>query len=168
MARRKEPAIVWVEDGLIKVLPVNSKGVYFTDFTECLYNLVSGVRWHVVNNGYLRGYINKELIYLHHLILPPKDGFWIDHINRNKADNRWCNLRYVTPTENLINRGLTRANTSGYLGVYWDNEREKWSACIKLNKKTKRLGRFLTKEEAARAYLEAVEKYYPGILYCAI
>jgi len=37
MAKRKEPSIIWVEDNLIKILPVNSETVYFTDFTNEMY-----------------------------------------------------------------------------------------------------------------------------------
>lgn len=167
MAKRKEPAQIWVEDNLIKIKPVNCETIYFTDYSKKMFNLVYSVRWYITNNGYLRGTLkNSEEVLFHHLVLPKKEGFHCDHINRNKADNREINLRHVNYSESEVNKGLTKANTSGYIGVTWDKEREKWSAFIRVNKKSKRLGRFTNIEDAANAYMEAVEKYYPGILYC--
>jgi hypothetical protein len=33
MAKRKEPSVVWIEEGLIKILPTNNEIIYFTDYT---------------------------------------------------------------------------------------------------------------------------------------
>lgn len=82
-----------------------------------------------------------------------------------KNDNRRCNLRNITRTENMINVGLSKANTSGYLGVSWNIKNEKWMASIRVNKKSKNLGYYDDPEEAHQAYKEAAEKYYPGIVY---
>ena len=164
MAKRKEPAIVWCEDDLIKILPVNSETIYFTDYSDEMYQLTSGVRW-LVSGGYLRGYINKETVSLHHLVLPKQKGLICDHVNRKKNDNRRCNLRNVTPTENQINRGLTNANTSGYLGVSWNIKNKSWMASIRIDKKSKNLGYYDNPQKAHEMFLSAVEDYYPGILF---
>ena len=165
MAKRKEPSIIWVEDNLIKILPVNSEIIYFTDYSDKMYQLIYGVRWAVTNKGYLRGYINGKNISLHHLVFPKEEGMHSDHINRKKEDNRICNLRNITPTENYINRGLTIRNTSGYLGVSWNIKSEKWMASIRINKKSKNLGYYDDPQEAHEVFKCAAEKYYPGILY---
>ena len=165
MAERKEPAVVWYKDGLIKILPVNSETVYFTDYSDEMFKLINGVRWTVTNKGYLRGYINGKNISLHHLVLPKEEGIHSDHINRKKEDNRRCNLRNVTPTENFVNRGLTIRNTSGYLGVSWNIKSKKWMASIRVNKKSKNLGYYDDPEEAHEVFKRAAEKYYPGIVY---
>jgi hypothetical protein len=74
----------------------------------------------------------------------------IDHINRVKSDNRLANLRCVRRSENLMNRSHAK---SGAKGVY--QERGKWTARIRINGKTKYLGRFDTKEAAADKYKSA-------------
>jgi len=164
MAKRKEPAIVWHEDGLIKIFPINSEMVYFTDYTDEMYQLLSGVRWKV-DRGYLCGYVNGRNVYLHHLVLPREKSKLTDHINRKRNDNRGCNLRNVTPTENRFNCGLSKANTSGYKGVSWNIKNKSWMASLRVNGRSKNLGYFQNPQEAHEVFLEAAEKYYPGILY---
>lgn len=48
---------------------------------------------------------------MHHLVLGKKDGYEIDHINGNKLDNRLCNLRHVTRSQNNMNK----KNVKGYI-----------------------------------------------------
>ena len=87
---------------------------------------------------------------MHHVILPLKDGLQVDHINGNRLDNRKENLRLVTKSQNMMNRGVQKNSTSGYKGV---NEHQgKWRAYILENGKQKHLGVFEDKKEAARAY----------------
>jgi hypothetical protein len=76
----------------------------------------------------------------------------VDHINRNILDNRRSNLRLANRSQNGCNRGLQKNNTSGYRGVSWSAEGNQWVAYIKHHKKSIRIGRYDTKEEAARAY----------------
>lgn len=77
----------------------------------------------------------------------------VDHINRDRADNRWCNLREATRSQNSANVaiGLHR-NTSGLVGVVWDKARQKWRAQIRISGRKTNLGRFDAKEDAVRAY----------------
>ena len=85
----------------------------------------------------------------------------IDHINRNKTDNRFVNLRTVTGSENQHNQGINRVNTSGYKGVSYQKCCKKWYASIQFNNVQKNLGRFSTAEEASAAYLAAQRIYHP-------
>lgn len=58
----------------------------------------------------------------------------------------------------------TKANTSGYKGVLWDKERNKWKAEIIFKKKHYYLGRYDKKEDAVKARKEAEEKFFKPIL----
>lgn len=80
----------------------------------------------------------------------------VDHINRDRADDRLVNLREATIAENNQNRGEHKNNTSGWRGVFKDkNNPTKWRAQITVNGKRRHLGCFDTPEEASQAYLAA-------------
>lgn len=76
----------------------------------------------------------------------------VDHVNRDKADNAWANLREATVSQNMANIDVKPSNTSGYIGVTWDAARGKWRAQIRFNGRKKNLGRFAEPIEAARAH----------------
>lgn len=54
----------------------------------------------------------------------------IDHINRNKLDNRLCNLRSATKSENQFNAKLRRDSSSGVKGVSFLKRERKWRVLI--------------------------------------
>ena len=85
---------------------------------------------------------------------------YYDHKDRNPLNNRRNNLRQATEFENARNKSISKRNTSGFTGVCWDKESNKWAAYIKINKKMKRLGRFTDKEDAIRARLQAEKEYF--------
>ena len=91
-------------------------------------------------------------------------GAWptkfIDHINRDRTDNRWSNLREATYAENNRNTSIRSDNTSGYKGVSWHKFKSKWRAEIKVDSISKHLGYFSTKEEAYAAYIQAAKLYH--------
>lgn len=76
-------------------------------------------------SGYIRVSRNNKVVYLHRLIWeeligPIPTGMQVDHINRNRTDNRLCNLRLVTIQDNRKNMSKRSDNTSGITGVsYW-------------------------------------------------
>lgn len=58
-------------------------------------------------------------------------GFnFVDHINRDKADNRRSNLREADKSKNEMNKGVRRNNKSGITGVRFDSRRNRWVAAI--------------------------------------
>jgi hypothetical protein len=52
----------------------------------------------------------------------------VDHANRDPADNRWCNLREATSSNNKANKSRPSNNTSGHKGVSWSKAVGKWHA----------------------------------------
>ena len=99
----------------------------------------------------------------------PKQGYQCDHINRNKTDNRIKNLRWVTASENCLNRSTY--GQSKFRGVYFaycKNKKKDGTisiskqikAGIAVNKQKIKLGNFKTEEEAHQAYLTAFKEYY--------
>lgn len=104
---------------------------------------------------------NQKMIYMHRLIMKPKKGQFVDHKNGNKLDNRRNNLRICTKSDNVRNSKILRKNnTSGYKGVYWRKDKQKWSAAITFNYKTIHLGLFRFRIQAAIAYNRAAIKYF--------
>jgi len=84
---------------------------------------------------------------------------YIDHIDQNRLNNKWKNLRQTSITENNRNCSLQKNNSSGVVGVSWSNERKKWMAMIWHNSKPIPLGRFECKDDAIKARKQAEIAY---------
>lgn len=104
---------------------------------------------------------NKTWRRLHRLIMNVTDpNIFVDHINHNGLDNRKSNLRICTNQENIRNCITPKNNKSGYKGIYWAKDKNKWTVQITLNNKTKYIGRYEKLEDAIAARKEATKKYY--------
>ncbi len=115
-------------------------------------------------HGYLRIKVQSRLYKAHRLAWLHVNGEWpkgqIDHINRNRSDNRIANLRDVSRKQNLQNAGKYSNNTSGHSGVYWCKQSSKWVAQIMHNQKQIYLGCFTAIEEALSARKAGELKYW--------
>ena len=120
-------------------------------FDEEDRHIVEPFSWSIGTHGYATSGAGKEQILLHRLIAAPSDGMTVDHINRNKLDNRRGNLRLCTQSENSYNRTAQANNQSGYRGVC-RLANGRWYAQICKNSKSIPLGCYATAEEAANAY----------------
>jgi hypothetical protein len=101
-----------------------------------------------------------KMVLMHRAILEAQPGQDVDHVNGDRLDNRRCNLRLCTRSQNNRNMRTPRHNTSGYKGVSKDTSRPNnpWYATIRENGRNKFLGRYQTPEEAARAYDAAARR----------
>ena len=126
------------------------------------YERVSKYYWTLAKRGKHYYAKNHSIGYLHRLILNPPRTKLIDHINCNGLDNRKENLRLCNHSQNKCNRERNFQNKSGYKGVYRSDTKEvKWNARISFgNIKSKHIGIFKTKKEAALAYNEAAKRYH--------
>lgn len=110
--------------------------------------------------GYLKASLDNKEYYLHRLAWLYSYGEFtelIDHKDQNKSNNKLDNLRSVTNSKNLHNRGLPVNNKSGYKGVHYVGSRSKYLAYITINSKRKHLGIFKTLEEAIQCRKQAEE-----------
>lgn len=149
--------------------------------TEVLhYNPVTGIfTWKVARRPYkafrVAGYVGT-LGYImigidgrkytaHRLAWLYMTGEWpaqVDHVDMNKSNNAWANLRIGGYPENNANKAVRADSLSGIKGVYKYPDRKKrpWNAKIRFNNKQYNLGYFATKEEASDAYYEAAVRFY--------
>ena len=115
-------------------------------------------------NGYVLIRVDKRLYKAHRLAWLYVYGAWpahgLDHINHIPSDNGIANLRDITHSQNMQNRGATKSSKSGIKGVYWSDYKHKWVAQIRLNYAHYRLGAYATKEAAAAAYKQAALKLH--------
>lgn len=93
------------------------------------------------------------------LLVKRRWPFEIDHINGQRSDNRWLNLREVSRLENNRNMALPSHNTSGVVGVAFVERLSKWRAELSVKGKTVVLGHFATKEQAVSARASADKTY---------
>lgn len=130
------------------------------------FNKVSAYKWFVrkgKNTHYAATWVGKwrerKLLHMHHLVSGvPKEGFCIDHQDRNGLNNQKSNHRLCTIAQNSANR--TAYGSSKYLGVSYMAANRKWRAYIKAEGENKYLGIFETEEQAAEAYNLAAAKYH--------
>lgn len=100
-------------------------------------------------------------ILMHREILNAPNGMLVDHVNGNGLDNRRCNLRLATESQNHFNQRKQKKRTSSrYKGVYWHKRDNVWVVRIQTEGKGMYIGSFKNEQEAALAYNEAALKYH--------
>ena len=125
-----------------------------------------GLRAGLLNDeGYLRFRLRGLYYLCHRVVWLFETGEWpngqVDHINRNKADNRFVNLRVCSTSENKQNLGAKSFGKSGLLGVKYRKDRDRWVAVIGLNGKRRYIGSFNNPEQAHDAYVAAKRLLHP-------
>lgn len=112
--------------------------------------------------GYRMITIDKRTYYSGPLAHFYMTGHWpqneIDHVNRVRSDDRWCNLRPATKGQNAANRPLPKSSKTGARGVYKLGSH--FVAHIKIKGRLKHLGCYPTITAASAAYKQAAIKAF--------
>ena len=154
----------WVE-----VKCANDGSKFIVD-RSCWDSYLKDYKWISCTNKYgqisIQTAVNKVTKLIHQMIYEREYPKWmwhgaiIDHISdsyygNKRRDNRKCNLRICTQTDNTKNKSLYKNNKSGHSGVYYNKRDKIWCAYINCKNKGYYLGQYKTKEEA----IEIREKY---------
>jgi len=138
------------ETGVLKWLVPTAYRVNIGDEAGCINS-----------RGHLQTMINGRFYQVHRIVWLictgefPKNN--IDHIDKNKLNNKFSNLRDVTQSENCKNQSIRSDNKSGTVGI--DKIKSGWRAQIQVNKTKINLGLFKNKQDATLAREQANIKY---------
>ena len=130
------------------------------------YEYINQFYWHYYignnkNTGYAKKGLNGKSIRMHRLIMKVDNrNVIIDHINRNGLDNRKCNLRISTYSQNRANSANSKKSTSIYKGVHWHKAHKKWACSIRKDKKLYHLGYFKIEKDAANEYNKKALQFF--------
>jgi hypothetical protein len=124
--------------------------------------LIKEFKWYLSSNGYVctKSILKTKVTTLHRFIINAKEEEIVDHINRNKLDCRDENLRRCTKSQNAMNTCLSKRNTSGTKGVWFNKLEGKWVAEIFVNGKKISLGHYLNIEDAIKNRKKAEVNYF--------
>jgi hypothetical protein len=132
------------------------------------YESLSAYRWYAKRTGGRapKDYACRSMggprgprVLMHRTIINAPAGMDVDHINGDALDNRRCNLRVATRSQNLQNRPKQKNNSSGYKGVS-KYRTGRWMASIRVNGTCKYLGYHSTPEAAHAAYCAAAKELH--------
>ena len=117
----------------------------------------------IAKSGYRQISIGNRLYYGHRLAWLHMTGEWpshqIDHANGIRSDNRWCNLRQATPTDNACNKRPCNGAV-GLKGVVYVKATNRYRAMIRRGNDRIHLGYYDTPKEAHSAYASAADKLH--------
>ena len=144
---------IWLNDDYQAIIDAND------------FDLVSRYNWGASeriykqkNKCYAVTVHNTNILSLHRLLMNPPPDMEVDHINGESLDNRRCNLRLATSSQNSMNIGIRSNNKTGYKGVSAGNGG--YRACIQFQGIAISIGYYATAIEAAKAYDDSARKLH--------
>lgn len=146
----------------MKQIPLTKDKVALVDDED--YDFLMQWKWrfhggYAVRTDWILG--SRKEILMHRVIAKTPTSKETDHINGNKLDNRKGNLRVCSRSANRFNQGkYAGEHHSKYKGVTWHKVWKKWQAQIRINGKTKYLGKYDSETEAAIAYNNAAASHH--------
>ncbi|MHC8516808.1 HNH endonuclease [Sporosarcina sp. ITBMC105] len=153
---------------IVKEIQLTQGKVALVDCED--FRRLSMFEWHFTGNGYAgrRLPVNEggNIVSMHREVIGEvPEGMVVDHINRNKLDNRRSNLRITTQSNNAANSGPRRNSTSKYKGVHWRKKDMKWVAKIERKGRALTIGLFNAEEHAALAYNQKAKELFGKYAY---
>jgi hypothetical protein len=140
----------------MKSIPLTQGKVAIVD--DDRYDELSKTKWNYLSVGYARSGNGKIL--MHRLIVGASRGELVDHIDGNKLNNQKENLRICTKSQNAMNSEKKSNNRSGYKGVAWSKQMQKWDVRIKANGRRVFIGLFDDVHDAAIAYNDSARFFF--------
>ena len=113
-----------------------------------------------LKDGYRRGLLFRQSVFAHRVIwrlVTGDEPREMDHVDGDRRNNKWRNLRAVSRSMNQRNASRRKDNTTGHVGVVRRGER--WIAQIGVFGTTEHVGIYETKEDAIAARKAAEEEY---------
>lgn len=118
------------------------------------FERLSRFRWSHSPLGYVQAWVDGKVMLMHRLLMNAQKGDEVDHINRDKRDNRKSNLRFATRRQNMLNVAYNREAGNMWKGTT-KRRGGKWEAQMCYKGTQLYLGLFATRAEAAKAYRAA-------------
>ena len=142
-----------------KVALVDDEDFEYLSQWKWYANKSSG-NYYAITTKLVNGVFFNYKLLMHRVIMNEPYKLSVDHINHNTLDNRKCNLRVCTHAENMYNNKLSKNNTTGFKGVRFNKNSNKYLAYIGYQNKDIFLGSYKTIIEAAEAYNKAANKFF--------
>ena len=160
-----------LDENMSKVIKLSKGKATLVDDED--FNWLSRWRWHFNSNGYAQRVFRIKQqdnkvghVYLHHEVIgKPNGNLRIDHINRNKLDNRKSNLRFASDRNNSHNTMARTSNKLKIKGVYWDRVKQRYCTQITVNYKRIHIGSYKVLDDAIIAYNSKALKYFGAFAY---
>ena len=156
----------YINDNVAHIILRNGKNQDIAEVKIDIDDIDSVIKykWRLNTWGYAESIINDKHVLMQRFIMNEYDKCNIvDHINRDKLDNRKSNLRIVDKSFNAVNTDIRLNNTSGVTGVSWFKPAGLWRAYINYQGNRIELGYYKKYEDAVVARLNAENKYYYGM-----